>query len=200
MLKDLPSLEQLIKALQQVPYLASKNIYRVGSYFLQLEGHKLAQFCATLLEAKKKVVACGRCYTWREIDRECSFCSSIKRDQTTICVVESWQELIAIEKTGGYQGIYHVLGGVICPLDGVGPEDLTIQALVDRVDKEGIKEIILAMNQTPEGEATIAYIGRKLKDKSVLVSCLARGIPVGSHLESIDRLTVYKALSERRPF
>ncbi len=200
MLKDLPSLEQLIKVLQQVPYLASKNIYRVGSYFLQLEQNKLEQFCDILLEAKKKVVPCIRCYTWRETDRDCAFCSSIKRDQKTVCVIESWQELIAIEKTGGYQGVYHVLGGVICPLDGIGPDDLTIQALIERVDKEGIKEIILAMNQTPEGEATIAYIGRKLKDRQVLVSCLARGIPVGSHLESIDRLTVYKALSERRPF
>lgn len=200
MLKDLPSFEQLIKVLQQVPYLASKNIYRVGSHFLRLDQEKLEQFCEILLEAKKKVVPCSRCYTWRESDRDCAFCSSIKRDQKTICVIESWQELIAIEKTGGYQGIYHVLGGVICPLDGIGPDDLTIQALLDRVEQENIKEIILAMNQTPEGEATIAYIGRKLKDKQVVVSCLARGIPVGSHLEAIDRLTVYKALSERRPF
>jgi len=200
MLKDLPSLEQLIKVLQQVPYLASKNIYRVGSYFLQLDQAKLEHFCEILLEAKSKVIPCARCYTWRETDRDCTFCSSIKRDQKTVCVIESWQELIAIEKTGGYQGLYHVLGGVICPLDGIGPDDLTIQALIERVDKEGIKEIILAMNQTPEGEATMAYIGRKLRGKELVVSCLARGIPVGSHLESIDRLTVYKALSERRPF
>lgn len=200
MLKDVPSLELLIKSLQQVPYLASKNIYRVSSYFLDLDSAKLEQFCSLLLQAKKNVVHCEHCFTWREKNRTCSYCFSDKRDKSLVCVVETWQELLAIEKTGGYNGLYHVLGGVICPLEGIGPEDLTIEALVNRVEKSEIKEIILAMNQTPEGEATIAYIGRKLRGKSVVVSCLARGIPVGSHLESMDRLTVYKALSERRPF
>lgn len=200
MLKDVPSLELLIKALQQVPYLASKNIYRVSSYFLDLEQDKLEQFCAVLLQAKNNIQHCSICFTWQEKGRECSFCSSPKRDKSLVCVVESWQELLAIEKTGGYNGMYHVLGGVICPLEGIGPEDLTIDLLVERIEHQQIREIILAMNQTPEGEATIAYIGRKLKGKAVVVSCLARGIPVGSHLESMDRLTVYKALSERRPF
>lgn len=200
MLKDVPSLELLIKALQQVPYLASKNIYRVSSYFLDLDEHKLEQFCALLLQAKSKVIHCSTCFNWQEKGRECSFCSSSKRDQSLVCIVETWQELLAIEKTGGYNGVYHVLGGVISPLEGVGPENLTIDSLIDRIEKSTIKEVILAMNQTPEGEATIAYIGKKLKGKPVIVSCLARGIPVGSHLESMDRLTVYKALSERRPF
>jgi recombination protein RecR len=115
-------------------------------------------------------------------------------------VVETWQELLTIEKTGGYDGVYHVLGGVICPLEGVGPEQLTIDALIKRVDEKGIAEIILATNQTPEGEATASYIAHKLKGKAITISCLARGIPVGSTLEFMDKLTVYKALSERRPF
>jgi len=106
---------------------------------------------------------------------------------------------MAIDKTGGYVGGFHVLGGVICPLDGVGPEDLTITQLIARVDA-GVKEIILATNQTPEGEATAAFIAHKLQGKEVTITCLARGIPVGSSLEYMDRLTVYKALSERRPF
>jgi recombination protein RecR len=114
-------------------------------------------------------------------------------------VVETWQELLAIEKTGGYRGVYHVLGGVISPLEGIGPENLTINQLLNRVH-EGATELILAMNQTPEGEATSAFIASKLKGKSVVISCLARGIPVGSSLEYMDRLTLHKALSERRPF
>lgn len=200
MLKDVPSLELLMKTLQQVPYLASKNIYRVCSYFLELDHEKLQQFCTLLQRAQQNVIHCPICFTWQEKDRSCSFCAQVKRDQSLVCVVETWQELLAIEKTAGYNGVYHVLGGVISPLDGIGPEDLTIEPLLERIDKFAVREIILAMNQTPEGEATTAYIAKKVKSKSIIVSCLARGIPVGSHLESMDRLTVYKALSERRPF
>jgi recombination protein RecR len=199
MIDNLPTLNQLLKNLQQVPYLASKNIYRVASHFLQMDYHKAEQFCKIILEAKKNLLQCINCYSWREKDRECLFCSSNRRDQKVVCVVETWQELLAIEKTSGYNGVFHVLGGVISPLDGIGPENLTIMPLIMRVDK-GVKELILAMNQTPEGEATSAYIASKLKGKSVMVSCLARGLPVGSSLEAMDRLTVYKALSERRPF
>jgi recombination protein RecR len=200
MLNDLPSLQNLIRILQQVPYLASKNIYRVAHYFLSLDSVKFEQFCTLLTEAKKNIAQCQSCFSWREKSRECSLCNSSKRDKKTICVVESWHELMAIEKTSGYNGVYHVLGGVICPLEGIGPEDLTITSLIERVSKSEIKEVILATNQTPEGEATATFIASKLKPFSITVSCLARGIPVGMPLENIDKLTVYKALSERRLF
>lgn len=199
MIDKLPSLVQLLKNLQQVPYLASKNIYRVASHFLLMDYGKAEQFCQIILEAKKKLKQCSVCFSWQEKDRECLFCSAVKRDQRVVCVVETWQELLAIEKTGGYNGVFHVLGGVVSPLEGIGPEDLTIAHLVQRVE-DGVTEIILALNQTPEGEATSAYIASKLKGKTVMLSCLARGLPVGSSLEAMDRLTVYKALSERRPF
>jgi len=199
MIDKLPTLLQLLKNLQQVPYLASKNIYRVASHFLLMDSEKAEQFCKIILEAKRKLTQCVICFSWRENDRDCLFCSAVKRDQRTVCVVETWQELLAIEKTGGYNGVFHVLGGVISPLEGVDAQDLTIQQLVHRV-QSGVTEIILALNQTPEGEATSAYIASKLKGTSVTLSCLARGLPVGSSLEAMDRLTVYKALSERRPF
>ena len=200
MLGQVPTLAQLIKTLQQVPYLATKNIYRLATHFLQMEPQKLEHLCAILLKAKEKVVPCRICFVWKESDDACSFCDNPKRDRSVVCVVETWQELLAIEKTGGYGGVYHVLGGVICPLEGVGPEQLHIQPLLERVKALGVKEIILATNQTPEGEATASYIAHKLKGVSLSISCLARGIPVGSSLEFMDRLTVYKALSERRPF
>lgn len=200
MLQDLPSLAQLLKNLQQVPYLASKNIYRVSAHFLHMDQQKVEHFCKVLLEAKQNIVQCHTCFSWREKDRDCSLCTSPKRDQSLVCVVETWQELLAIEKTSGYNGVYHVLGGVVSPLEGIGPSDLTIEHLVQRVANGAVREVILAMNQTPEGEATGAYIASKLKEFSVVVSCLARGIPVGSSLEYMDRLTVYKALSERRPY
>lgn len=200
MLQDTPSLTKLLKTLHQVPYLASKNIYRVASYFLHMDESKIDQFCAALKEAKANITQCATCFCWREKERNCFLCSNAKRDQGLICVVETWQELLAIEKTGGYTGVYHVLGGAICPLEGIGPENLQIIPLVRRVQAGSVKEIILATNQTPEGEATASYIASKLKQSGVIISCLARGIPVGSLIESMDRVTVYKALSERRPF
>ncbi len=200
MLEDLPTLDHLLKVLQQVPYLASKNVYRVAAHFLEMNQQQTAQFCATLEAAQKKLKKCMICFYWQEVSGECVFCSSEKRDATIICVVETWQEILAIEKTKGYFGMYHVLGGSISPLEGIGPEELTIDALIDRVGNNDIKEIILATNQTPEGEATATYIARKLKGKNITISCLARGLPVGSSLEGMDRLTVFKALSDRRPF
>lgn len=199
MLDDLPSLKHLLKSLQQVPYLASKNIYRVASYFLQTDRQKVKQFCDSLLDARDNIIHCPTCFVWQERNGVCSFCSSTKRDQQLICVVESWQDMLTLEKTGGYNGVYHVLGGLICPLEGIGPEDLTIVQLIQR-SKCDVKEIILALNQTPEGEATASFIASKIRDEGVIISCLARGIPVGSSLEFMDRLTIYKALSERRPF
>lgn len=196
---DLPSLNAFLKMLQQVPYLASKNLYRVTAHFLNMEPQRAEKFCQALLEAKQRITKCTLCFSWQELNYPCSWCSCPTRDQATICVVESWQELIAIEKTGGYAGVYHVLGGAICPLDGIGPEQLTIDPLIERL-KSGVTELILATNQTPEGQATAAYIVSKISNKELLVSCLARGVPVGSSLEFIDRITVYKALSERRPF
>jgi len=199
MIEHSPHFKQLLKSLQQVPYLASKNIYRVVNFFLSLDQEKTEQFCKAILQAKKNIVHCKQCFAWNEKDQPCFYCDSLKRDKTVICVVETWQELISIEKTGGYQGLYHVLGGAISPLEGISPDDLTISVLINRT-KEPLQEIILATNQTPEGEATAAFIANKIKDTSIKVSCLARGIPVGSTLEFMDRVTVYKALSERRPF
>jgi recombination protein RecR len=200
MLEELPTLAHLLKVLQQVPYLASKNLYRVAAHFLEMQPQQIIQFCAVLEAAKKKLKKCETCFYWQEADSSCMFCSSSKRDQTVVCVVETWQEILAVEKTKGFLGVYHVLGGSISPLEGIGPEDLTIDALIDRVTNNRIKEVILATNQTPEGEATATYIARKLKDKNIEISCLARGLPVGSSLGGMDRLTVFKALSERRPF
>ncbi len=200
MIDKIPTLAHLCKVLQQVPYLASKNLYRVATYFLMSDKEKIDRFCLALLEAKRNIVTCPECCVWKERDKNCIFCGDSKRDHTIICVVETWQELMAIEKTEGFSGLYHVLGGAICPLEGIGPEDLTIDVLIVRVKTKQPTELILATNQTPEGEATAAFIARKLKDTGVKISCLARGMPVGAVLEGLDKLTVYKALSERRPF
>jgi recombination protein RecR len=197
MIEKIPSIANLVKELQHVPYLASKNLYRIVHYILTSDEKKIQQLSTALLEAKKNIELCSLCFAWKERSASCTLCFSQERDRTILCVVETWQELLSIEKTGGYKGLYHVLGGVLCPLEGIGPNELTIRSLIDRVD-ETCGEVILATNQTPEGEATAAYIANKLKNKAGKITCLARGIPVGSSLEFMDRLTVYKALSERR--
>ena len=199
MIDHLPHLQQLLKQLQQMPYVASKNLYRVAHHFLEMDAHRMRQLCTILMDVKEHLVKCSTCWVWQERNQDCTFCST-KRDQTIICVVETWHDLCAIEKTGGYRGAYHVLGGAICPLDGIGPENLTINQLVARVTTTPCNELILAMNQTPEGESTASFIARKLPDKNIKITCLARGIPVGSTLEYMDRLTLHKALFERRLF
>jgi recombination protein RecR len=198
---QLPHLQQLLRQLQQVPYLASKNLYRVAHYFLEMEPRRFEQFMGVLTEAHKQLAKCEICFAWKEREQACIWCSASKRNQGIICVVETWHDLCAIEKTGAFSGVYHVLGGAICPLEGRGPEDLTIEPLIERI-KNGGSEIILALNQTPEGEATAAYIARRLESIShqAVLSCLSRGLPVGSSLEMMDRLTIFKALAERRNF
>lgn len=202
MKEQLPKLYDLIRQLQQVPYLASKNVYRVAHYFLEMPPARLKQFIIALEAACAATIKCEVCCVWKEQDQPCYWCNSPRRMQDVICVVETWHDLCAIERAGGYAGVYHVLGGVICPLDGVGPDDLAIHALTQRVLRGGVKEVILAMNQTLEGEATATFIARALAPArgQVTLTCLSRGVPVGSSLELMDRLTVGKAIAERRPF
>lgn len=200
MIDKLPTVKKLMRHLHQVPFLASKNLYRVTSYFLQLDQERLIQFCDALKEAKNKIILCNTCFVWQEKDTQCIFCADMSRDRSVICVVESWHELLVIERTEMFRGMYHVLGGVISPLDGINAKDLTIEQLVVRLEKSDVHEIIFALNQTPEGEATAAFIARKLQGRSMKITSLAKGVPVGSNLEFVDRLTVGKALADRRSF
>lgn len=200
MFKDLPILKNLIQQLQRVPYLASKNIYKIAFYFLSKDEKTLENLCRSILEAKKKIKNCKTCFNWVESGDVCSICLSGRRDKNSICVVETWHDLIAIENTANYNGLYHILGGSLCPLEGIGPSQLTIDKFMDRL-KNFSGEIILATNPTPEGEATASFISSKIdKNEKISVSRLASGIPIGSTLEFMDKVTIHKALSGRRPF
>ena len=200
MIDKLPTIKKLMRNLHQVPFLASKNLYRVTSYFLQMDSERLQQFCASLKEAHEKIIPCEVCFVWKEKDTDCIFCNDVNRDRSVICVVESWHELLVIERTQSFYGRYHILGGVISPLDGISAKDLKIEALIDRVKLQNIKEIIFALNLTPEGEATAAFIAKKLQGLPIKITCLAKGVPIGSNLEFVDRLTVSKALADRKLF
>lgn len=198
MLEQLPVLNRFLKHLQNIPYLASKNMYRVMHYFLEMSPEERAIFQQVLREAQEGVIKCTRCWAWQERGQQCPMCDDPKRDHTVLCVVETWQDLFALERAGGYRGDYHVLGGVLHPLAGVTAAQLTIKELVLRIAGGSYREIILALNQTPEGDATIAFISRALQNSNVPLTSLARGLPVGSSLEFTDRLTLHKALVERR--
>ncbi len=204
MFADLPTFQRLIRQLQRVPFLASKNVYRVAVYFLMCDKKNIEQFCQALIDVKASVKFCKECFNLSETaqnnDALCSICSSAKRNKNVICVVETLHDLFAIENSGGFNGVYHVLGGALCPLEGVGPDNLTVDALVKRLRNNKIDELIFATNPTPEGEATASYIFSKIKDLSLPVSRLASGVPIGSNLEYMDRVTISKALTCRRPF
>jgi recombination protein RecR len=188
-----------MRQLQRIPYLASKNVYRVISYFLDSDSKSVEQLCQAILEAKQHIKPCLSCFNWTEGRDLCGICSDGRRDAKVICIVETWHDLMALEKSGEFRGVYHVLGGVLCPLEGVGPDQLRVQELLTRLTPD-VQEIIFAMNPTPEGEATASYLASKMQKGSVAFSRLASGVPIGSSLEYMDRVTISKALLGRRPF
>lgn len=200
MVTQLPALQKLIRQLQRVPYLASKNIYRVACHFLTSDDKQIEAFCQAIIEAKKNIRPCSRCFNWTEQKELCDICSSVKRAHGIICVVETWHDLWALENAGEYRGVYHVLGGALCPLEGIGPDHLTIKQLIARVGLGDVEELIFATNPTPEGEATASYIHSKISKLPIKVSRLASGVPIGASLEYMDRVTISKALLGRQPF
>lgn len=189
------TLERLVKAFSRLPGIGEKSAQRIALYLLRDgcdEGEELAK---TILDLKDKVGYCSVCFNLTE-DDPCGFCQDPQRDDQTICVVEEPKDLLAIERTGGYRGCYHVLGGVLSPLEGIGVENLRIEELLARLDSN-VKEVILATNPTVEGEMTAAQLAKLLKPTGVKVTRIARGIPFGGALEFNDAVTVAKALEGR---
>ncbi len=198
--KSLPSLQKLIRHLQKVPYLASKNMYRVVSHFLTADELAIAAFCEAILEAKQKIVPCRECFNWTEAGDCCAICTSSTRDKSIVCIVETWHDLLAIERTSGFSGCYHVLGGVLNPLEGIGPDKLSLVSLMQRLGRGHVREVIFGTNPTPEGDATASYVASKIYPLGIVVSKFASGISTGTSLEFIDKITICKALSGRIPF
>ncbi len=192
------SLQDLIDALGKLPGIGPKSAQRLAFYFLQTDPISVENLARLLVEVKQKVKSCRTCGAVSETEI-CNLCNDTRRDQTSICVVEEAKDISAIEKTREFKGRYHVLGGVISPIDGIGPDQLRIKDLVKRVDGEKIQEIIIATNPNLEGEATAAYLVKVLEPTQVLVTRLASGLPVGGELEYADEVTLGRALKGRRP-
>lgn len=162
-----------------------------------MEIQRVQALCQTLLAARNAIAACERCCAWVEEGHICMSCGP-QRDQSTICVVETWHDMIALERASIYKGTYHILGGSLSPLDGRGPEDLSLEQLNTRMDDPNVQELIIATSQTPEGEATASLLHTLLASRAPRITSLARGVPVGASLEYTDRLTLSKAFLERR--
>lgn len=194
-----PLLQKFIDLSRKIPYVPSKHTYRLVEFILHTEEEKIYEFVEELITLKKKITLCETCHCWKETEAECPWCSK-ERNQDILCVVETWIDAVSLEKANMFDGIYHILGGSLSPLEGITYEKLSIESLIKRINTLDLKEIIIATNQTPEGEATSYHIERVIKKtgKNIVISSLPTGIPVGTSLAYVDRVTLAKALHFRR--
>ena len=192
-------LETLIKALKRLPGVGEKTAARYAYYILNANRDEVQDMVSSIRKVREKLRLCSTCFNLTDVD-PCTICSDPRRDAGRICVVESPLDLMAVEKASHFKGVYHVLHGVLSPLDAIGPDEIRLKDLIDRVEKGELSEVILALNPTVEGEATAAYIGDRLKKMGISVSRIAYGIPVGGSLEYADPLTLTRALQNRRDF
>lgn len=191
-----PSIEKLIENFEKLPSIGHKTAQRLAFYMLDLSNDEVKEFTEAILNAKKNLKFCSKCFNIADTD-PCYICSNPKRDASTICVVEDVRDVIAMERTHEYNGVYHVLHGSISPMNGIGPDDIKIKELLSRIMNGTVKEIILATNPRVEGEATSMYISKLVKPMGVKVTRIARGIPIGGDLEYTDEITLTKALEGR---
>ncbi len=195
MLYTSEALQQLIEEFSRLPGIGRKSAQRLALYLLKQPREDVVRMARTLVNMKDRIRYCSVCWNITE-DDPCAICASTKRDSGMICVVEEPNDVMAVEKTNDFKGLYHVLGGALSPLDGVGPDDLKVKELLERIT-DNVAEVILALNPNIEGEATTIYLTRLLKPLGVKVTRIARGLPVGGDLEFADEATLSRALEGR---
>lgn len=191
-------LEKAVSAFAKLPGIGKKTALRLVLHLLKQEAGEVVQFSEAITKLRSEIRFCTRCGNIAD-GTQCSICLNPGRKQQLICVVESIRDVIAIESTQQYNGIYHILGGIISPLDGIGPDQLTIDALLDRIKTEKTEELIFALNPTIQGDTTIYYIQKKLQDYPIRVTTIARGIAFGGELEYADEMTLARSLQNRLP-
>ena len=191
-----PSIEKLIESFEKLPSIGHKTAQRLAFYMLDLSKEEIKEFTDSIINAKNNLKFCSKCYNISDTD-PCNICSNPKRDESIICVVEEVRDVLAMERTHEYNGLYHVLHGSISPMNGVGPDDIKIKELLARLMDGKVKEIILATNPRVEGEATAVYISKLVKPLGIKVTRIARGIPIGGDLEYTDEVTLAKSLEGR---
>ena len=192
-------LEKAVEEFAKLPGIGRKTALRLVLYLLRQNTEDVEQFAVAISRMKREVKYCRVCHNISDSDL-CPICANPQRDASLICVVENVRDVLAVENTGQFTGLYHVLGGIISPMDGIGPSDLEIDSLVSRVAEGGVKEVILALSSTMEGDTTNFYIFRKLAPYDVRISVIARGIAVGDELEYADEVTLGRSILNRTPF
>ncbi|MDY6795637.1 MAG: recombination mediator RecR [Actinomycetota bacterium] len=192
-----PPIARLVEELCKLPGVGSKTAQRLAFHLLKVPREEARSLAEAIVEAREKVTFCGRCFNFAQ-GESCEYCMDARRDSDQVCVVEKPQDIVAVERTGEFRGLYHVLGGAISPIDGIGPDDLKIRELLERIRREGIQEIIMATNPRVEGEVTAVYIADLLKPLGVRITRIASGLPVGGDLEYADEVTLGRALKGRR--
>lgn len=192
-------LEDAVNAFASLPGIGKKTALRLSLFLLNQEKEVSEEFTTAIQKMRRNIKFCKKCHNISDGDT-CAICANKQRDHATICVVESIKDVMAIENTNQYRGIYHVLGGIIAPIEGISPSDLNIDTLVERVKQGEAKELIMALSPTIEGDTTIFYISKKLKEQSINISTLARGISFGGELEYADELTLGRSIISRIPY
>lgn len=192
-------IEEAVDQLSSLPGIGKRTALRLVLQMLNRSEDEIYQFSQAFVTMKKEVKKCSSCGNISDLDT-CEICSNPARDHQLICVVEDIRDIMALESTGYYKGIYHVLGGVISPMDGIGPKDLNIAPLLDKAEKEEIQEVIFALSATMEGDTTNFYLYKKLAPFAIKVTCLSRGVAVGTELQYADELTLGRSLINRQPF
>ena len=191
--------QDAVEQFSRLPGVGRKTALRLALHLLKLEKNEVQDFGQAFIDLRTKITYCNQCHNISDLEL-CELCSNPNRVETTLCVVEDIRDVMAIENTMQFNGKYHVLGGLISPMDGIGPEDLNLQSLIDRVSNGTIQEIIMALSTTMEGDTTNFYIFKNLKDLNVKMSVIARGISVGDELEYADEITLGRSIVNRTPY
>ncbi|MEM9990635.1 MAG: recombination mediator RecR [Bacteroidota bacterium] len=192
-------IEEAVQSFASLPGIGKKTALRLVLHLIDQDKDTTQEFTDNILKMRQHIRECKICHNISD-DEICKVCSDLRRQREVVCVVESIRDVMAIEDTGQYRGLYHVLGGVISPIEGIGPSDLNIDSLVERIETQAVKEIIMAISPTIEGETTTFYIAKKLKHLPVNISTLARGISFGGELQYADELTLGRSIATRRPY
>jgi len=192
-------LEEAVNELSRLPGIGKKSALRLALHLLKQDTQSVEMFGNSIIRMRNEIKYCKICHNISDLDI-CEICAKHKRDQSIICVVEDIRDVMAIENTGQFVGLYHILGGIISPMDGIGPQDLNIQSLVDRTRNTEIKEVILALSTTIEGDTTNYYISKQLNEFDIELSTIARGISIGDEIEYADEITLGRSIVNRLPY
>ena len=192
-----PAIARLLEELERLPGIGPKSAQRLAFHILRSDDEAASRLSDAIIEVKRTIRFCSRCYNFSE-EETCGICADPQRDSATICVVEEPRDVVAVERTGEFHGTYHVLGGAISPIDGVGPEQLRVRELISRLEGGDVTEVVIATDPNVEGETTAIYLARLIKPLGIKVTRIASGLPVGGDLEYADEVTLGRALEARR--